>query len=77
MIELETCVAMQSWLNIEYRRGLSTHPCEAPVLRISVAEVFSLPSPSGVGLDLVAQGGDQTQDPEFSDEPGGHHGVEG
>ena len=40
MIELEACVAMQSWVNREYRRGLSTHPCGAPVLRISEVEVL-------------------------------------
>jgi hypothetical protein len=34
---LKMCVAMQSWV---YRRGLSTHPWGAPVLRISVAEVL-------------------------------------
>jgi hypothetical protein len=38
MIELEACVATQSWLNREYRRGLSTDPCGAPVLRIRRSE---------------------------------------
>ena len=33
-------MAMQSWVNREYRRGLSTHHCGAPVLRISVADVL-------------------------------------
>ena len=40
MIELETCVAIQSWVNRKYRRERSTHPCGAPMLRISVAEVL-------------------------------------
>ena len=40
MIELEVYVATQSWVNREYRRRLSTHPCGVPVLRISVAEVL-------------------------------------
>ena len=40
MIELEASVATQSLVNREHRRGLSTHPCEAPVLRISVVEVL-------------------------------------
>jgi hypothetical protein len=40
MIKLEACVAMQSWVNREYRMGLSTHPCGAPVLRISKVEVL-------------------------------------
>ena len=34
------CVATQSWVNKEYRRGLSPHPCGAPMLRISVVEVL-------------------------------------
>ena len=40
MIELEACVATQSWVKREYRRGLNTHPCGAPVLRISEVEVL-------------------------------------
>jgi hypothetical protein len=32
MIELEACVATQSWVNREYGRSL--HPCGAPVFRI-------------------------------------------
>ena len=40
MIELEACVATQSWVNREYRRGLRTHPCGAPVLRISGVEML-------------------------------------
>jgi hypothetical protein len=34
MIELE------AWVNKEYRRVLSTHPCGAPVLRVSEVEMF-------------------------------------
>jgi hypothetical protein len=40
MMVLESCLAMQSWVNREYRRGLSTHPWGAPVLKISVADVL-------------------------------------
>ena len=40
MMVLESCLAMQLWVNKEYRRGLSTHPWGAPVLRISVADVL-------------------------------------
>jgi hypothetical protein len=40
MIELEAYLATQSWLNMDYRRGLSTHTCGAPVLRISKVEVL-------------------------------------
>ena len=37
---LESCLATQSWVNREYRSGLSTHLLGAPVLRISVADVL-------------------------------------
>ena len=40
MMVLESCQAMQSWVNREYRRGLSTHPWGVPVLRISAADVL-------------------------------------
>ena len=40
VIEWEVCLAAQSWVNREYRKGLSTHPCGAPVLRISEVEVL-------------------------------------
>ena len=33
-------MATQSWVNREYRRGLSTLPCGAPVLRISEVDVL-------------------------------------
>jgi hypothetical protein len=38
LIELETCVATQSWVNRKYNRELGTQSCGAPVLRISVTE---------------------------------------
>ena len=37
---LESCLAVQSCVKREDRRGLSTHPWGVPVLRISVADVF-------------------------------------
>ena len=37
---LESCLAMQSGVNREYRAGLSPHPWGAPVLRVSVADVL-------------------------------------
>ena len=40
IIDLEVCGATQSLVNREYRRGLCTHPCGAPVLRISEVEVL-------------------------------------
>jgi hypothetical protein len=49
MIELEAYVAKQSWVSRKYRRGLSVHPCGAPVLRISEAELLFLRSPPGGG----------------------------
>ena len=38
MIEMEACMATRSLLNREYRRGMSPHPCGAPVLRVSKEE---------------------------------------
>jgi hypothetical protein len=40
MMELELSEATQSWVYRGYRRGLMTHPCGAPVLRISVEEIM-------------------------------------
>ena len=40
MMVLESCLAVQSWVNREYRRVLSTHPWGAPILSISVADVL-------------------------------------
>ena len=61
MIELEVCMATQSWVNREYRRGLSTHPCGAPVFRISGVEVVSYTHHLGAARQKVqnpvAQGG--------------------
>jgi hypothetical protein len=69
MIELEACMATQSWVNREYRRGLSTDPCWAPVLSISVVEVFLTFTIWRVAhqdvQDPVVQDGFQTQDPSL------------
>ena len=40
MMVLKLCMVVQSWVNREYRRGLSTHPLGASVLRIIVADVL-------------------------------------
>ena len=40
MIELEACMTTKSWVNREYRRGLSMHPCGAPVLRIGEVDML-------------------------------------
>ncbi len=37
---LELCVAVQSCVYREYRSGLRTQPCGAPVLRVSGDEVL-------------------------------------
>ena len=42
---------MQSWMNREYWRGLSTHPWGAPVLRIRVADVL-LPTLTTLGRSV-------------------------
>ena len=40
MMVLESCLAVQSRVNREYRRGLGTHHCGALVLRISEVEIL-------------------------------------
>ena len=35
------CLTAQSWVNREYRKGMSTHPCGGPVLRINRVKVIS------------------------------------
>uniref|UniRef100_A0A4W5QTG1 Protein kinase domain-containing protein n=1 Tax=Hucho hucho TaxID=62062 RepID=A0A4W5QTG1_9TELE len=64
-----------------YRRGLSTHPCGAPVLRISEVEVL-FPTFTTWGTahqevqDSIAQGRVQNQGLKLNDEFGGYYGVE-
>ena len=75
MIELEACVATQSWVNKEYRRGLRTHPCGAPVLRISGEEML-LPTLTTWGRP-VRKSSTQLHraglDDELDDELGGYY----
>ena len=75
MIELEACMATQSWVNREYRRGLRTHPCWAPVLRISAVEILTYPHHLRAARqevqDPVAQSGVETQGLKLNDEFGG------
>ena len=74
-------MAMQSWVNREYRRGLSTHRCRAPVLMISEVELL-FPTFTTWGAarqkvqDPIAQGGVETQGLKLNDELGGYYGVE-
>ena len=62
----------------EYRRGLRTQPCGAPVLRMIVEEVL-LPilTVSQEVQDPVAEGGAEAQATEFGDEFRGNNSVEG
>jgi hypothetical protein len=80
MIELEACMATQSWVNREYRRGLKMHPCGAPVLRVSEVEMlfptFTMRAAHQKVQDPIAQGGVETQVLQFDDELGGYYGVE-
>ena len=66
-------------MNKEYRRRLSTHPCGAPVLRISEVEML-FPTFITWGLpvkvqDSIAQGGVETQGLKLNDELGWYYGV--
>ena len=56
---------------------MRTHPCGAPVLRISGVEML-LPTLTSWGQEVQypdAQGGVETQGLELDDELGGHYGV--
>ena len=72
-------MATQSWVNREYMRELRTHPCGAPVLRISGVEMFPTLTTWGQPVrkvqDPVAQGVVETQGLELNDEFGGYYGV--
>ena len=65
-------MATQSLVNREYRRGLSTQPCGAPVLRISEVEVL-FPTFTTWGRPVRKS---RTQGPELNYELGGYYGVE-
>jgi hypothetical protein len=72
-------MATQSWVNREYRRGPSTHPCGAAVLRVSQLEMlFPTFTPWGLTVKVqnqLAQGGIETRGLQL-DELGGYYGVE-
>ena len=67
MTELELYMVTQSWVNREYRRGMSMHPCGAPVLRITEVEMM---------FPTIAQGGVETHALKLNDKLGGYYGVE-
>jgi hypothetical protein len=63
----------------EHRRGLSTHPCGAPVLRISrdvVSYLHHLGAARQEVQDPIAQGRVETQGLKLNDDLGGYCGVE-
>ena len=66
-------MATQSWVNREYRRGLSTHPCGSPVLR-GQRGGGDIAYPHHLGSDhLVAAGDVQLQGSILGDELGGDY----
>jgi hypothetical protein len=67
MIELEACLAMQLWVNREYRRGLRMHPCGAPGFSKMGASVRK----SRIQLHRVV-----SQSLELNDKLVGYYGVE-
>ena len=74
-------MAMQSWVNKEYRRGLSTHPCGEPVLRIIEVEMLfpiftTWWRPDQKVQDPIAQGRVETQGLKLNDKLVGNYGVE-
>ena len=74
-------MTMQSWVNMEYRRGPSTHPCGAPVLRINEVEVLfptfrTRDAAHQEVQDPVAQAGVQTQGLKLNNELRGYYVVE-
>ena len=79
MIELEACMATQSWVNSEYRRGLGT-PLWGPSVENQrggdfVSYLLHLGAAHQKVQDPVAQGGVETQGLELNDEFGGYYGV--
>ena len=80
IIVFELCGATQSCVNSEYRRGLSTEPCGAPVLSQSGGGVVAHPHSLGSAHQEVqypaALSCVQSQVPELGDKVRGHYGVE-
>jgi hypothetical protein len=75
--KLDDRVGSVSWVNREYRRELSTHPCGAPVVEVSLPTFTTCGAARREVQDPVAQGGVQTQGVKFNDELGEYYGVEG
>ena len=74
-------MATQSWVNREYRRGLSTHPCGAPLLTISEVEMLfptftTWGRPIRMSRTQLHRVGVETQGLKLNDELGGYYGVE-
>ena len=75
-------MATQSWVNSEYRMGLSMLPLLGPSVEDQrsggvVSYLHYLGADCSDVQDPVAQGGVQAQGPELNDELGGYHGIEG
>lgn len=62
MMVLDMCLATQSCVNREFSSGLRTLPCEVPVLRIKVEEMF-LPMQSCWGIFVRKSRIQQFMDP--------------
>ena len=77
MIVFESCLAMQSWVNREYKRGvLGSSSVEDQRGRCVATYPHHLGAVSQEVQDPVAEGGVKSQDPSLSDELGGYYGVE-
>ena len=73
MIEVEECMAMQSWINREYRRGPSVEGQQSGDV---VSYLHHLVVDRQKVQDPVAQGGGEIQGLQLDDELGGYYGVE-
>jgi hypothetical protein len=76
MIELETFMATQSWVNRESRRGLSMHPCGDQQSVDVLSYLHHLGAARQKIQDPIAQGEVETQGLKLNDELGGYYGVE-
>ena len=81
MIELEACMATQSWVNRKHRRGLSTHPCGGPCVKDQrsgdvVSYLHHLGAARQEVQHPIAQGVVQNHGLKLNDGLGGNYFVE-